>query len=262
MIRSLWTAATGMVVQQKNLDVIANNIANVNTNGYKASRADFQELMYQTTRVAGVRTEQGNQVPTGIQIGMGALLASVEKVFMQGDFQQTQNNLDLAVQGAGFFQITLPSGLTAYTRAGSFQTDSQGRVVTADGYLVNPAISIPQGTTALNIEADGTVSVTLQGQTSPQQIGQIQLATFTNQAGLSAMGQNLYLQTDASGTPIVGNPGQNGVGTLQQGYLEMSNVDIVQEMVNMIIAERAYETNSKAIQAANDMLQIANNVRR
>jgi flagellar basal-body rod protein FlgG len=262
MIRSLWTAATGMVVQQKNLDVIANNIANVNTSGYKTSRADFQELMYQTTRMAGVRTEQGNQVPTGIQIGMGALLASVEKLFIQGDFQNTQNALDMAIQGSGFFQITLPTGDKAYTRAGSFQTDAQGRVVTVDGYLLEPAITIPQGTTATSVESDGTVSVTVQGQSKPQQVGIIQLATFTNQAGLSAMGKSLFVETDASGTPIVGNPGQIGVGTLQQGYLEMSNVDIVQEMVNMIIAERAYETNSKAIQAANDMLQIANNVRR
>jgi len=262
MIRSLWTAATGMVVQQKNLDVIANNIANVNTSGYKTSRAGFQELMYQTMRMAGTRTEQGNQVPTGIQIGMGALLASVEKLFIQGDFQQTQNPLDIAIQGAGFFQITLPTGDKAYTRAGSFQTDSQGRVVTADGYLLEPAITIPQGATATSVLPDGTVSVTVQGQSKPQQLGTIQLATFTNQAGLAAIGKNLFIETDASGTPIVGNAGLSGVGTLQQGYLEMSNVDIVQEMVNMIIAERAYETNSKAIQAANDMLQIANNVRR
>ncbi len=262
MIRSLWTAATGMVVQQKHLDVISNNIANVNTAGYKTSRADFQELMYQTMRMAGTRTEQGNQIPTGIQIGMGALLSSVEKLFNQGDFQQTQNPLDIAVQGSGFFQITLPTGDKAYTRAGSFQTDAQGRVVTSDGYLLEPAITIPQGATATSILPDGTVSVTVQGQSKPQQVGTIQLATFTNQAGLSAMGKSLFVETDASGTPIVGSPGQNGVGTLQQGYLEGSNVDIVQEMVNMIIAERAYETNSKAIQAANDMLQIANNVRR
>jgi flagellar basal-body rod protein FlgG len=262
MIRSLWTAATGMTVQQKHLDVISNNIANVNTGGYKTSRAEFQELMYQTMRLAGTRTEQGNQVPTGIQIGMGAILASVQKLFVQGDFQQTQNPLDIAIQGAGFFQITLPTGDKAYTRAGSFQTDSQGRVVTPDGYLLDPAITIPQGTTSTSILSDGTVSVTVQGQSKPQQVGKIELATFTNQAGLFAMGKNLFFETDASGTPIVGSPGQTGVGTLQQGYLEMSNVDIVQEMVNMIIAERAYETNSKAIQAANDMLQIANNVRR
>ena len=262
MIRSLWTAATGMVVQQKNLDVIANNIANVNTNGYKRSRADFQELMYQTTRMAGVRTEQGNQVPTGIQIGLGALLASVEKVFIQGDYQQTQGDLDLAIEGAGFFQITLPSGDKAYTRSGAFKTDAQGRVVTADGYMLEPAVTIPQGATAISIEVDGTVSATIQGQSKPQQVGKIELATFTNQAGLSAMGKNLFVETDGSGTPIVGNPNQNGLGSLRQGYLEMSNVDIVQEMVNMIIAERAYEVNSKAIQAADSMLQVANNVRR
>jgi flagellar basal-body rod protein FlgG len=262
MIRSLWTAATGMGVQQKHLDVIANNIANVNTNGYKRSRADFQELMYQTMRMAGVRTEQGNQVPTGIQIGLGAQLASVQKVFIQGDYQQTQNDLDLAVEGLGFFQITLPSGDKAYTRSGAFKTDAQGRVVTADGYLLEPAITIPQSATAISIEVDGTVSATIQGQSKPQQVGKIELATFTNQAGLSAIGKNLFVETDASGTPIVGAPNQNGLGSLKQGYLEMSNVDIVQEMVDMIIAERAYEVNSKAIQAANDMLQIANNVRR
>ncbi|HVN25577.1 MAG TPA: flagellar basal-body rod protein FlgG [Syntrophorhabdales bacterium] len=262
MIRSLWTAATGMATQQKHLDVISNNIANVNTNGYKRSRADFQELMYQNLRMAGVRSEQGNQVPTGIQIGLGSMLASVQKLFTQGDYQQTQNSLDLAVEGIGFFQITLPTGDKAYTRSGSFKTDSQGRVVTADGYLFEPALTIPQGATAISIEVDGTVSVTLQGQPKPQQIGKIELATFQNQAGLAAIGKNLFVETDASGTPIVGSPNLNGFGSIRQGYLEMSNVDIVQEMVDLIIAERAYEVNSKAIQAANDMLQIANNVRR
>ncbi len=262
MIRSLWTAATGMTVQQKNLDVISNNIANVNTNGYKRSRADFQELMYQNIRLAGARTEQGNQVPTGIQIGHGALLASVQKTFMQGDYVQTQGDLDLAIEGIGFFQITLPTGDKAYTRAGAFKTDSDGRVVTADGYLLDPNITIPQDATKTSVEPDGTVSIITQGQSKPQQVGKIELATFTNPAGLSAIGKSLFIETDASGTPITGAPNQNGLGSIRQGYLEMSNVDIVQEMVALIIAERAYEANSKSIQTANDMLQMANNVRR
>ena len=262
MIRSLFTAATGMLVQQRHLDVISNNIANANTNGYKKSRADFQELMYQTIRMAGVRTEEGNQVPTGIQIGHGALMASVQKLFSQGDYNHTESELDLAIEGAGFFQITLPTGDKAYTRAGSFKTDSEGRVVTADGYLLDPNITIPQDTTRVSIEADGTVSVATQGQSKPQQVGKIEIATFTNMAGLSAIGKNLFVETDASGTPITGNPNQNGLGSIRQGYLEMSNVNIVQEMVNMIISQRAYEVNSKAIQTADEFLKIANNVSR
>ena len=262
MIRALWTAGTGMNVQQTNLDVIANNIANVNTNGFKRSRADFQDLMYQTLRMQGAKTESGNQVPTGVQIGHGAMLASVQKEFSQGDYQQTQNELDLAIEGNGFIQIDLPSGEKAYTRAGSFKRDAEGRVCTADGYLLNPNITIPQNTTQISIQADGTISAQVQGQSAAQQIGKLELATFPNVAGLKAIGKSSFQETDASGTPTTGKPGENGVGTVLQGYLEMSNVNIMQEMINLIIGQRAYEVNSKAIQAADEMLQMANNVRR
>ncbi len=262
MIRALWTAATGMNVQQVNLDVIANNIANVNTTGYKRSRADFQDLMYQTLRMQGARTESGNQVPTGVQIGHGAMLAAVQKVHLQGDFQQTENELDVAIEGNGFIQILLPSGDKAYTRAGAFKKDAEGRICTSDGYLLEPSISIPQNTTTLSIEADGTVTALVQGQTASQQIGKIDLYTFPNITGLKAMGKSLYTETEASGAAISGKPGEQGMGTILQGYLEMSNVSVMQEMVNMIIGQRAYEVNSKAIQAADEMLQMANNVRR
>jgi len=262
MLRALWTAASGMAVQQTNLDVIANNIANANTNGYQKSRADFQDLMYQTLRLQGTKNEAGNQVPTGIQIGHGAMLAAVQKVFLQGDFQQTQNQLDVAIQGTGFIQVDLPSGTKAYTRAGSFKTDSQGRICTSDGYLIDPNITIPQTATAVSIASDGTVSAQIANQVAPQQIGNILLYSFPNQAGLSAMGQNLYQETEASGNAVSGTPGQNGLGTILQGFLEMSNVNIMEEMVNLIIGQRAYEANSKTIQAADEMLQMANNVRR
>jgi len=262
MIRALWTSAAGMIAQQVNLDVVANNIANVNTSGFKRDRADFQDLMYQSLRLQGVTTEGGNQIPTGINIGHGSILAAVHKLFAQGDYQQTENELDLAIEGNGFLQITLPSGETAYTRAGALKQDSQGRVVTADGYLLTPNLTIPQGTTKISIESDGTVSVTVQGQLTPQQIGTIELATFTNQAGLRATGKNLFMETEASGAPITGKPGENGLGTLLQGYLEMSNVNVIQEMVNLIVGQRAYEVNSKSIQAADEMLREANNLRR
>jgi flagellar basal-body rod protein FlgG len=262
MMRALWTAGTGMNVQQTNLDVIANNIANVNTNGFKRSRADFQDLMYQTLRMQGAKTESGTQVPTGIQIGHGAMLASVQKEFSQGDYQQTQNELDLAIEGNGFLQIDLPSGEKAYTRAGSFKRDSEGRVCTSDGYLVNPNITVPNGTTQVSIQADGTVSAQVQGNATPQQIGSLQVAIFPNVAGLKAVGKSFFQETDASGTPTTGKPGENGVGSILQGYLEMSNVNIMQEMINLIIGQRAYEVNSKAIQAADEMLQMANQVKR
>ncbi|MCX7856676.1 MAG: flagellar basal-body rod protein FlgG [Deltaproteobacteria bacterium] len=262
MIRALWTAGTGMNVQQINLDVIANNIANVNTNGFKRSRADFQDLMYQTLRLQGVKTEGGNQIPTGIQIGLGATLAAVQKIFIQGDLQQTQNDLDIAIQGNGFFQVILPTGEKAYTRAGTFKRDADGRIVTSDGYLLEPNITIPQNTIQISIEADGTVSAVVQGQQRPQQLGTIELAMFPNPAGLNAIGKCLFMETDASGAPITGRPGESGFGTLLQGYVEMSNVNVLQEMINLIIGQRAYEVNSKAVQAADEMLQMANNVRR
>jgi flagellar basal-body rod protein FlgG len=261
MIRALWTAGTGMSVQQTNLDVIANNIANANTNGYKKSRADFQDLMYQTLRLQGATTEAGNQVPTGVQIGHGAMLAAVQKVFLQGDYQQTSNELDVAIEGNGFIQVALPSGDKAYTRAGALKKDSQGRICTSDGYLIEPNITIPQNTTKVSIEADGTVSAQVEGG-APTQIGKIDLYTFPNLTGLNAIGKSLFKETEASGAAISGTAGQNGLGTLLQGYLEMSNVSIMQEMVNLIVSQRAYEVNSKAIQAADEMLQIANNVKR
>jgi flagellar basal-body rod protein FlgG len=262
MIRALWTASTGMNVQQTNLDVIANNIANVNTNGFKRSRADFQDLIYQTLRLQGAKTEGGNTVPTGVQIGLGAMLASVQKVFQQGDYQKTENELDIAIEGNGFIQTTLPSGEKAYTRAGALKSDAEGRIVTTDGYPIEPNITIPAQTLNLSIEADGTISAQIQGQTQPQQIGRFELALFPNPTGLRAIGKNLFLQTDASGAATTGNPGQNGVGTLLQGYLEGSNVNIMQEMINLIVGQRAYEVNSKAIQAADEMLQMANALRR
>jgi len=262
MIRALWTAGTGMNVQQVNLDVIANNIANVNTNGFKRSRADFQDLMYQTMRLQGTKSEGGNQVPTGIQIGHGAKLAAVQKVFIQGDFQETQNELDIAVEGSGFLQVTMPSGEKAYTRAGSFKRDSDGKIVTSDGYSLEPNITVPNNTVSISIKSDGTVSAKISNQSDPQQIGKIELANFPNPSGLKSMGKSLFMETDASGTATVSKPGENGLGTLLQGYLEMSNVNVMQEMISLIVGQRAYEVNSKAIQAADEMLQMANNVRR
>jgi flagellar basal-body rod protein FlgG len=251
-----------MNVQQTNLDVIANNIANVNTNGFKKSRADFQDLMYQTLRLQGARTEGGGMVPTGIQIGLGAMLSSVQKVFQQGDYQRTDNELDIAIEGNGFLQVNLPSGDKAYTRAGALKTDADGKIVTADGYTIEPNLTIPARTTSISIENDGTVTVQIQGQSSPQQIGRLELANFINPTGLRAVGKNLFMESDASGSPTTGRPGENGMGTVLQGFIEMSNVNVMQEMINMIIGQRAYEVNSKAIQAADEMLQMTNNLRR
>jgi flagellar basal-body rod protein FlgG len=262
MIRALWSSASGMNVQQVNLDVIANNIANVNTNGYKRSRADFQDLMYQTLRLQGAKSDGGNTVPTGVQIGLGAMLSSVQKVFQQGDYQKTENELDVAIEGNGFLQVTLPSGEKAYTRAGALKSDAEGRIVTTDGYPIEPSLTVPARTLNISIEAGGIVSAQIQGQQTPQQIGTLELALFPNPAGLRAMGKNLFLQTDASGTATTGAPGQNGMGTMLQGYLEGSNVNIMQEMINLIVGQRAYEVNSKAIQAADEMLQMANALRR
>jgi len=262
MIRALWTAGTGMNVQQVNLDIIANNIANVNTNGFKRSRADFQDLMYQTLRLQGVKTGEGNQVPTGIEIGHGAMLAAVQKVFMQGDFQETQNELDLAIEGNGFLTVIMPTGEKGYTRSASLKRDSDGKIVTSDGYPLEPSITIPNNAISISIRSNGTVSAKLSNQSEPQQLGNIELAMFPNPSGLKSMGKSLYMETDASGSPITGKPGENGLGTRLQGFLEMSNVNVMQEMIHLIVGQRAYEVNSKAIQAADEMLQMANNVRR
>ncbi|MBI3911616.1 MAG: flagellar basal-body rod protein FlgG [Armatimonadetes bacterium] len=262
MIRSLYTSATGMVAQQLNMDVIANNLANVNTAGFKKSRVDFQDLLYQVTRAAGTATGQGQQVPTGVQVGLGTRSAAVTRLFNQGDFRQTDNPLDLVIEGSGFFQVQMPDGTIGYSRDGSFKLDSQGRVVTADGYPLEPEITVPQDGSDLTIAPDGTVSVVLPGQTQPQQVGQIQIARFINAAGLSGIGRNLFRPTAASGEPQVGTPGQEGFGTLAQHFVEMSNVKVVEEMVDMIVAQRAYEINSRSIQTSDEMLSIANNMRR
>jgi flagellar basal-body rod protein FlgG len=261
MLRALWTAASGMQSQQTNIDVIANNLANVNTTGFKKSRADFQDLMYQNVKTTGSPSTNTTQVPTGIQIGLGTRLAAVTKLFTAGSLTQTGNNLDVAIQGNGFFQVLMPDGTTSYTRAGAFKQDSQGRIVTSDGYPLLPEIVIPTNATTVNIGNDGTVSITQAGQTTPSNIGNIQLAQFPNPAGLSAQGQNLFQQAESSGNPTTGTPGLTGLGTISQGFLEMSNVDVASEMVNMIVGQRAYEINSKAVQAADEMLQTANNMK-
>ncbi|MDR3579094.1 MAG: flagellar basal-body rod protein FlgG [Oryzomonas sp.] len=261
MLRALWTAASGMQSQETNIDVVANNLANVNTTGFKKSRADFQDLMYQNLKTSGSPSTTTTQVPTGIQIGLGTRLAAVSKLYTSGNLTQSGNSLDMAVQGNGFFQIQMPDGTTSYTRAGAFKQDSQGRIVTSDGYPMLPEIVLPTNATNVSIGNDGTVSVTLPSQTTPTTVGTIQLALFPNPAGLSALGQNLLTQTESSGNATTGTPGQNGIGTLSQGFLEMSNVDLATEMVNMIVGQRAYEINSKAVQAADQMLQTANQMK-
>ncbi len=262
MIRALWTAATGMRAQQLNIDVIANNLANVNTVGFKRTRADFQDLMYQTLRPPGADSTATTKIPTGIQVGLGTRVAALEKIFQQGSFKQTGNPLDLAIEGRGFFKVQLPNGEIAYTRAGAFKLDDQGRIVTSDGYPLDPIITIPPDAIDISIGEDGTVSVLQPGNTTYTQVGQITLADFPNPAGLRAIGRNLFLETDTSGAPTIGTPGQDQFGTIAQGYIETSNVDVVEEMVNLIVAQRAYEANSKAIQTGDEMLQIANNLRR
>ena len=262
MIRSLWTAASGMQAQTLNIDVIANNLANVNTTGFKRSRADFQDLLYESLRAPGVSSSEGTEVPTGIQVGHGARPAATQKVFIQGDLQHTQNELDLAIEGDGFFQIVQPNGEIAYSRAGAFKVDSEGRIVTSDGFLLEPEVVIPTDTVSISVGSDGTISVMQAGQTQATDIGTVELARFINPSGLQNIGRNLVLPSSASGDAIAGTPGLDGFGTIAQGFMEMSNVSVVDEMVNMITAQRAYEINSKAIQASDDMLQMANNVKR
>lgn len=262
MMRALFTAATGMIAQQLNIDTTANNLANVNTTGFKRSRVDFQDLLYQTSRVPGSPTAQGVEAPTGIQVGSGVRPASTQRIFSQGDFQQTENPLDLVIEGDGFFQVLRGDGTTAYTRAGSFRKDANGRMVNPDGYPLQPEITIPAQAVNISIGTDGVVSVTLAGSNTPQQVGTIELARFSNPAGLNAIGRNLFLPTAASGNATTGAPGSLAVGTLSQGFIEMSNVKVIDEMVNLIIGQRAYEAGSKAVQTADDMLQLANNLRR
>ncbi|MDY7578301.1 flagellar basal-body rod protein FlgG [Herbaspirillum sp. RTI4] len=254
MIRSLWISKTGLDAQQTQMDVISNNLANVSTNGFKSSRAVFEDLLYQTVRQPGAQSSQQTQLPSGLQFGTGVQPVATERIFTQGNLQQTSNSKDLAINGAGFFQVLLPDGTTAYTRDGAFQTDSQGQLVTASGYTVQPVITIPATAQSLTIGADGTVSVTLPNAITNTTVGSIQLATFINPTGLSSKGGNLYQETAASGTPNTGTPGTNGAGTLTQGYVETSNVNVVEELVNMIQTQRAYEINSKAITTSDQML--------
>src|SRR5438128_1823602 len=259
MTRALFTAATGLQVQQLNIDNISNNIANSVTVGFKRARLEFQDLLYQNQRTPGAASTNSTQYPVGLQIGLGARSVSSERIFTQGDFRQTENPLDLVIEGKGFFQVRQADGSLTYTRAGSLHLDANGRVVTAGGDPIEPAITIPQDATSISVGTDGTVSVTQAGQTNAAQVGQITLATFANPSGLESLGRNLFRETAASGQAITGAPGTNGLGQIEQGFVENSNVNIVEELVNMIIAQRAYETNSKVINTADNMLSIINN---
>jgi len=263
MIRALYSAASGMNAQQTNLDNIANNLANAGTTGYKSRRAQFQDLMYQNLVQPGAAAGAQTVVPSGLQVGLGTRTAANSILFSQGSFTETDNPLDLVIQGSGFFQVQLPNGELAYTRAGNFQLDKNGNVVTGNGNLMQPNIVIPANAQSITIATDGTVSYTAPGQTSAQKAGQIQLANFANPAGLNSLGTSMYQPTDASGDPVVGNPGGNeGNGTIMQGYTEQSNVSVVDEFVNLIVAQRAYEASSKVVKAADEMYQDVNNIER
>lgn len=260
-MRAMNIAATGMLAQQTNVEVIANNIANQNTTGFKRQRAEFQDLLYQTDRRAGAQSsDTGTIVPVGVQIGIGVKTAAVYRVTTQGNLTTTSNPLDLAIQGRGFFEILQPDGTIAYTRAGSFQLSPTGQIVTADGFVVQPGITFPQNTLAISVNQSGQVQAQVAGQTAPQTVGQLQLANFPNEAGLEALGNNLFLETPASGAPSQGNPGTVGFGTINQGLLETSNVDIVSEITNLITAQRAYEMNSKVIQTTDQMMTSLNQI--
>lgn len=255
MIRSLWISKTGLDAQQTQMDVISNNLANVSTTGFKRSRAVFEDLLYQNLRQPGGQTSQQTSLPSGLQLGTGVRPVATERIHTQGNLQQTNNHKDVAINGAGYLQVLLPDGVTAYTRDGSLQTDSNGQLVTSSGYVIQPAITIPANATGVTIGRDGTVSVTTAGSSAPTQIGSLQLATFINPAGLESKGENLYVETSASGNPGTNTPGTNGSGVLIQGYIETSNVNVVEELVNMIQTQRAYEINSKAITTSDQMLQ-------
>ena len=261
-MRSLDIAGTGMQAQQTNVEVISNNIANMTTTGYKRQRAEFQDLIYQNLRRVGSNSsDTGTIVPSGAQVGLGVKTAAIYAINEQGNLQQTSNTLDMAIQGNGYFQVTLPSGQTAYSRDGPFSMGPDGTIVTADGYTVQPGLQIPTAAPSVTVNTSGQVQVTLSGQTAPQTIGQLQLATFPNPAGLSAQGDNLLLQTAASGAPVAGNPGTAGFGTVMQGFVETSNVNVVTEITNLITAQRAYEMNSKVITTSDDMLSTLTNLR-
>lgn len=255
MINSLWIAKTGMEAQQMQLDVISNNLANSSTNGFKRANAVFEDLMYQNLRQTGSNSSEQSQLPTGLQVGLGVRTVATSRSFSQGALQQSGNKLDVAVQGNGFFQVTMPDGTTNYTRDGSFQVDSQGRLVTATGLPIANGVTVPANATGIAIAGDGTVTAQIPGTTTPQAIGTIALASFINPAGLDPKGQNLFAESPASGQPNSGTPGSNGLGSLMQGFVETSNVNVVQELVTMIQTQRAYEMNSKAIQTSDQMLQ-------
>ena len=261
MLRALYSGASGMSAQEMNLDNVANNLANSSTAGFRKRRIQFEDLLYQNIVMPGAAATQQTTVAAGLQIGLGSRSAASEIVQTQGDFSQTGNQLDMAIQGQGFFQVTLPSGETAYTRSGAFHLDAQGNIVTSDGNPLEPSLTIPANATSVTIGSDGTVSVTTPGQTAAQQVGTIQLALFQNPGGLNSIGNNLFLATTGSGDPIVGTPGgTEGLGTIQQGYLEQSNVDVVEEFIQMIVAQRSYEASSRVVQAADEMFQGINNL--
>ncbi|MCB1937181.1 MAG: flagellar basal-body rod protein FlgG [Nitrosomonas sp.] len=255
MIRSLWISKTGLDAQQTKMDVIANNLANVSTNGFKRARAVFEDLLYQTIRQPGAQSSQQTQIPSGLQLGVGVRPVATESIFTQGSLQQTGNSRDVAIQGAGFFQVLMPDGTTAYTRDGAFQSDINGQFVTSSGYVIQPAITIPPNTLSITVARDGTVSALVPGAATPIQVGNIQLASFINPAGLQKVGENLYLETASSGVATPNAPGTNGLGLLNQGFVETSNVNVVEELVGMIQTQRAYEINSKSIETSDQMLQ-------
>ncbi len=262
MLRSLWSGASGMIAQQTHLDVVANDLANVNTSGFKKIRADFQDLLYQINREPGTPVDPDSMIPTGIQVGLGVRVAGTTRMFGQGPLQVTDNPTDIAIAGEGFYQVMMPDGTITYTRDSNWKIDANGQVVTHDGYLIEPPIVVPEDATDFSVSATGTVTIKTPGNDEAQEIGQIELARFVNTPGLKAVGKNFFVQTDASGDPIIGNPGDEGFGTLEQYTLEMSNVQVVEEMVEMIVAQRAYEANSKTITTADEFLRIANNLRR
>jgi len=261
MVRALYTAATGMMAQQMKIDVTTNNIANVNTIGYKKQRAEFADLMYQVMEYAGTNTSITTKNPTGIEVGLGVRPTATTKIFTEGNLKQTGNNLDIAITGKGFFQVLLPDGTIAYTRNGAFKLDANGTIVTDDGYKLIPEITIPEDAVSISIGTDGTVSVLQAGQTELTQVGQIQLVSFINPAGLHSLGDNLYVNTSTSGDPIPGTPGVNGFGQIRQGFVEMSNVELVEEMTDLITGQRAYEANSKAIMTSDELLRIVNGLK-
>jgi flagellar basal-body rod protein FlgG len=260
MIRTLWTATSGMGAQNLNMDVIANNLANVSTTGFKKSRSDFQDLLYQIVKVPGSPTSDDTISPTGIQVGLGVRPAAIGKIFTQGELIHTENELDIAIEGHGFYQVSLPDGNTAYTRAGNFKRDGDGRLVTSEGYPITPEITIPENARQISVSETGVVSAILDDDTASTELGNIELATFVNMAGLTAIGGNMFRENESSGTATVGTPGSDGYGTLLQTYVEGSNVNLVEEIAQMITTQRAFEINSKAVTTADEMMQSTTNI--